>query len=335
MPNPALPAIALLGTGGTIAATSGNPTNVAGYSVTKPVDALLEAVPELSTVASIYPQQVFNVDSRDITNAMLLRLARAVHRALAQPGIDGVVITHGTDTLEETAYFLSLVVQSEKPVVLVGAMRPASAISADGPLNLYNALVVATSLKARGLGVLVTLNDEIHAARFVSKASTTRLDAFTSGNQGALGTVHNGIVQFDQRPARGWPLAGSHETGFALTGLKQLPRVDILYDHQDAGRHLYEASIHAGVQGLVVAACGDGGLTPRAAQGLRLATRHGIVCVRASRTGSGRVSSASYDTRQKWVSANSLNPQKARILLMLALTRTTDRRTIQAWFNHR
>ncbi|MFT0545638.1 asparaginase [Allopusillimonas ginsengisoli] len=330
-----LPVIALIGTGGTIAATAASSTEVTDYTVTEPVNALLHAVPQITAVASIRAQQAFNVDSREITSAMLLRLARLVRRTLAQSDIDGVVIMHGTDTLEETAYFLSLVVQSEKPVVLVGAMRPSSAISADGPLNLLNAVLVATTPAARGMGVVVTLNDEIHAARYVSKANTTRLDAFSSGNQGALGAIHNGIVQFDQLPARGWPLAGSPDGGFDLTGLRQLPRVDILYDHQDAGRHLYEASIKAGVQGLVVAACGDGGLTPKAVQGLRLAAKHGIVCVRASRTGSGIVSGALHDTRYNWVSANSLNPQKARILLMLALTRTTDRRTIQAWFDHR
>ncbi|NYT75576.1 asparaginase [Alcaligenaceae bacterium] len=335
MQRPSLPVIALIGTGGTIAATADTRTQLSNYTVTEPVNALLHAVPQISAVASIRTQQVFNVDSREITSTMLLRLARLVRRTLAQPDIDGVVITHGTDTLEETAYFLSLVVRSEKPVVLVGAMRPASAISADGPLNLLNAVLVAASPGARGLGVVVTLNDEIHAARYVSKTNTTRVDAFSSGQQGALGTVDNGVVQFDQLPARGWPLAVSPEEGFDLTGLRQLPRVDILYDHQDAGRHLYEASIKAGVQGMVVAACGNGGLTPRASLGLRLAAKHGIVCVRASRTGSGMVSCAPDDSRYNWVAANSLNPQKARLLLMLSLTRTTDCRIIQAWFDHR
>src|SRR5690606_27037279 len=182
----ARPSIALLGTGGTIAATAAASTALSDYAVTEGVHALLAAVPEIADIADIRCQQVFNVDSRGVTNKMLLRLAKTVNRQLADPAIDGVVITHGTDTLEETAYFLNLTVDSRKPVVVVGAMRPASAISADGPLNLYNAVLVAVQPGASGHGVLVVLNDKVHAARYVSKTNTTQVEAFAAGDQGCL-----------------------------------------------------------------------------------------------------------------------------------------------------
>jgi len=323
------PHIVLLGTGGTIAATAPGAATLAGYTVTEGIEALTAAVPGIATLARIECRQVFNEDSRAITNKMLLRLAARADAVLADPDVDGIVITHGTDTLEETAYFLNLTLKTAKPVVVVGAMRPGSAISADGPLNLYNAVFLASQRQAGGLGVLVLLNDRVHAARFVTKSHTTQVDAFDAAEQGCLGQVHDGRLHLYQAPMRAHTL----DTDFSLAGFKTLPRVDIIYDHQDAGLHLYQASIQAGVQGIVVAACGNGSLSPQAEKGLRLAVRQGIACVRASRVGSGAVSPGAGDARRGLVCAGSLNPQKARVLLMLALTRTADRAQVQAYFD--
>ncbi len=332
MPHHQLPAIALLGTGGTIAATAPQAAAVADYTVTEGVQALLDAVPGINALARLRPQQVFNVDSRNITNAMLLQLGAAVAQLLASDDIDGVVITHGTDTLEETAYFLNLVIQSSKPVVVVGAMRPSSALSADGPLNLYNAVLLAASPQARGQGVLVALNDTVHAARYVRKAHTTHVQAFSSADEGCIGRIHNGRVILSGGVG---PLHTS-DTEFsiqALHGQEQLPSVDVIYDHQNAGLHLYQASIQAGVRGIVVAALGNGSLSPQAEEGCRLAVAQDIVCVRSSRTGAGLVSASQEDTARRLVSGNTLNPQKARILLMLALTRSNEPAAIQACFD--
>lgn len=325
-----LPTIVLLGTGGTIAATAAGSTTLTDYSVTEGVEALLGAVPELQTLARLRCRQVFNVDSRAITNKMLLKLAAAVNKEAARPEVSGVVITHGTDTLEETAWFLNLTVKSRKPVVVVGAMRPGTALGADGPMNLYNAVLLAANPQAGGHGVMVLLNDRISAARFVSKTNTTQVDAFRSPDHGFLGNTHNGIVRILQTPVR----LHTVDTEFTTAGVVALPEVDIVYDHQSAPLHFYEACIEAGTKGIVVACTGNGSLSPNAREGVRLAHKNGIACVRASRVGSGTVSSSQADLKNGLVTADSLNPQKARILLMLALTTTTQRARIQWYFDN-
>jgi len=311
----ALPRIVLLGTGGTIAATADDATQLHDYRVGTPIDAVLAAVPQVHALAAIRCEQVVNVDSRDIGSAVLLQIARRADALLAQPDVDGLVVAHGTDTLEETAYFLNLVLKTAKPVVLVGAMRPASALSADGPLNLYNAFKVAAEPTAAGRGVMVMMNDRIGAARFATKAATTAVDAFRSAGRGDLGEVAAGSVDFHGDTARRHTL----DSEFSLATIEELPLVDILYDHQGAGLHLYRAAIDAGVKGIVVAGTGNGSLSPAARAGAEEARRHGIAVVRASRTGSGTVTPSADDAALGTVAANSLNPQKARILLMLAL----------------
>ncbi len=324
-----MPHIVLLGTGGTIASTAPESTAVTDYKVTEGVESLLKAVPEITRLAKVSGEQLCNVESYAITNKMLLKMAKRVNTLLADPDIDGIVITHGTDTLEESAYFLNLTVKSHKPVVVVGAMRPGSAISADGPLNLYHAVLVASHPQATGQGVMVVLNDRIHAARFVSKANTTQVDAFRSYDQGCVGYINDQHVHWFQACTR----LHTTQTDFDVSGVKTLPPVDIIYDHQNAGLHLYEASVAAGAQGIVVAACGNGSLSPQAQKGARLATQHKVMFVRSSRVGSGLVSAGASDARRQVVSADSLNPQKARILLMLALGVTADRKTIQSYFD--
>lgn len=322
-----LPTIAILGAGGTIASTAPTSTALTGYTVTEGVASLLAAVPDIGKLANIQCKQVFNVDSRAITNNMLLKLTKEVQRQLDDPAIDGVVLTHGTDTLEETACFLDLTIRSQKPVVIVGAMRPGTALSADGPLNLYNAVLVASQPLTCGQGVLVVLNDRVHAARFVVKTSTTHVDAFTSLDRGCLGSVYNGQLRLFQLPPQ------NEVPTFSASGIKSLPSVDIIYDHQQAGIHFYQASVESGVQGIVVAGTGNGSLSPQAEKGLKLAARKNIACVRASRVASGSVTASPSDARSGFISSNALNPQKARILLMLALTTTNDRALLQSYFD--
>lgn len=323
------PRIVLLGMGGTIASSAGLATQLHDYKVTDPVEAVLAAVPQAHELADIRCEQLANIDSHAIDNAMVLRLARRVEGVLQEPEVDGLVITHGTDTLEETAYFLNLTLKSAKPVVLVGAMRPATALSADGPLNLYNAIRLAACPEASGKGVLVMLNDRIGAARYVTKASTTVADAFRSFEQGSLGEIAGGVVHFFNTPTRLHTLA----TDFSLAAIDELPRVDILYDHQGAGIHLYRAAIDTGAKGIVLAATGNGSLSPAARAGAELAMQHGVMFVRSSRVGQGVVTSLADDESLGIVAAGSLNPQKARVLLMLALSRTRDLRVVQQYFD--
>ncbi|MGE4449856.1 asparaginase [Castellaniella sp.] len=313
------PRLVLIGTGGTIAATAGDARTLTGYRVTQGIEAMLAAIPGAADVADIRCEQPFNVDSRDLGTARVLRLARAVERHTRDAGVDAVVVTHGTDSLEETAFFLHLTVRSPKPVVLVGAMRPASALSADGPLNLVNALLTAADPASRDRGVLVVMNDRIVAARLAAKRHTTRVDAFGADGAGVLGAVTDGRVRYALRP----DLPDTAE--FSLAGLRALPPVDIILDYQDAPPHPYAAAIRAGSRGIVVASMGNGSLSPAAARGCAQAIRQGLVCVRASRVPDGLVTDSGTGGP---LAAHALNPLQARIALRLALARGMDRAEI-------
>ena len=323
------PRVVLLGTGGTIASSATAATQLHDYEVTATIDAVLAAVPQVQELASIRCEQIVNIDSHSIDNRALLMIAKRVQTVLEEPDVDGVVLTHGTDTLEETAYFLNLTLKSDKPVVLVGAMRPATALSADGPLNLHSAFRLATCPEARGKGVLVMLNERIMAARDVTKTDTTSTDAFRSSEQGNLGQVAGGVVQFFNAPTRRHTFA----TEFLLAHIAELPQVDIVYDHQSAGMHFYRAALEAGTKGIVLAATGNGSLSPSARAGAELAIRHGVMFVRSTRVGHGVVTASVDDELLGLVSANSLNPQKARMLLMLALGKQGDYRAVQHCFD--
>lgn len=328
MISPPRPRIMVLGTGGTIAATAQHATMLADYAVTENIHSILTAVPELHALADIECQQVCNVDSRDMNNTLLLLIAAQALDALRRPDVDGIVITHGTDTLEETAYFLDLVLPLGKPVVLTGAMRPATALSPDGPLNLYNAVLLATKPLAHQRGVMVLMNDQVHAARFVTKGHTTQPDAFRSADHGCLGLIANGQLHMAQSPLARTG-AADH---FDASALHTLPLVDIIYDHQHAGQHLYTASVAAGARGIVMAGTGNGSLSTGAVAGAAYAVQHGVICVRASRVGAGLVSASTQDTDLGLICAAALNPQKARILLMLSLALGHDRQHIQDHF---
>lgn len=316
----ALPRIAVLATGGTIAGSAQDATRTAGYQAgVVGVGQLLAAVPALAALANIRAEQVASIDSKDMSLALWTTLAQRVNALLAADDIDGIVITHGTDTLEETAYLLHLSVKSTKPVVLTAAMRPSSALSADGPLNLLNALSVAASRAAHGQGVLVAFNNRIHSARDVVKTSTFAVDAFQSPEVGALGWVQDGRVEFQRRVVRPHTTA----TAFAIeaTANDSWPAVEIVASYAGASRVTVDALVKAAVRGIVVAGTGNGSIHASLQQALADAAAQGIAVVRASRVGSGHVmhNGAASDDTLGFVSANALNPYKARVLLLLAL----------------
>lgn len=325
----ALPNIKILATGGTIAGSSESNTDVTGYKAgALGIDVLINAVPEMKKVADISGEQIANVGSPDIDNAVLLKLANRINELLSSDDVDGIVVTHGTDTLEETAYFLDLVVKSDKPVVVVGAMRPATAISADGSFNLYNAVKIASNPESTGKGVMIALNDRIGAARYITKTNTTGTDTFKSVEQGYLGVVSGDKVYFYNQSTR----KHTANTVFDVKGLTELPQVDILYEYQNNGSYLYDAAVASGAKGIVVAGSGNGSLSTRSSEGAARAVDQGVTVVRSTRTGSGVVTPLDSDAEIGTLYADSLNPQKARILLMLALTQTKDPATIQSYF---
>ena len=323
-----LPNIMILATGGTIAGTGASSTTTVGYTAAKVgVDQLIEAVPELKKVANVRGEQVFQIASENMTNDHWLRLGKRVNALLAQSDVDGIVITHGTDTLEETAYFLDLVVKSSKPVVLVGAMRPSTAMSADGPINLYNAAMLAASKEAVGKGVLVAMNDQISAGRDVTKANTSTADTFRSPDLGLLGYIQGNRAHFYRAPVRRHTL----ETEFDISRLDSLPQVDIVYGYANVSRVAVDALVGAGAKGIIHAGVGDGSVHKGAAGADRRAPEGRDHRARR-RVGSGIVArnGEANDDELDFVVADTLNPQKARMLLMLALTRTGSTRRSSA-----
>jgi L-asparaginase len=327
----AKPRIMILATGGTIAGAQASTTEAGYKSGTFSVDDLIKAVPQLKDVADISGEQVANIGSQTMNHEVWLKLAKRVNEVL-KGDTDGVVITHGTDTMEETAYFLSLVVKSDKPVVLVGSMRPATAISADGPVNLYNAVSLAANPEAKGRGPLVVLNDEIHYAREAQKTSTTALDTFKSPNRGRAGVMNTGKAYFF------WPNTMLHGTKSEFSvdgkGVNDLPRVDIVYSYANFGRDTIDFLVSKGVKGIVLAGVGDGNSTDTAIEALAEAARKGVAVVRSSRVGSGLVvrNVEVNDDKLGFIAGMELNPQKARILLMLGLMKTNDPKKLQEYF---
>ncbi len=323
-----IPTVRLLATGGTIA---GAQTEGRGYAAaTISTEALLAAVPELTTLARIEVEQVVRIGSQDMDETVWLNLATRAQVALDDPSIVGVVITHGTDTMEETAYFLNLVLKTTKPVVLVGAMRPATAISADGPMNLYNAVSVAIDPSASDRGVLVVTNDEIHFAREVSKTNTTQVGTFKSPNRGLAGLVNRGRLHFFGPTVRRHTAASE----FAPCTETELPRVDIIYAYAGLQHDMVDAAVRAGVRGLVIAGVGAGNLSTGVLAACAVAEKTGVIVVRSSRTGGGVVERniEINDDQHGLIVAEELNPQKARVLLMLGLSRDLDAAAIQESF---
>lgn len=326
-----LPNVVILATGGTIAGTGATSTTTVGYTAAKVgVDALIAAVPELKKVANVRGEQVMQIASENMNNDAWLKLAKRVNTLLAQSDVDGIVITHGTDTIEETAYFLDLVVKSKKPVVIVGAMRPSTAISADGPINLYNAVLLAGSKEAVGKGVLVTLNDQINAGREVTKTNTSTMDTFKTPELGFLGYIQGSKPYFYRQSTR----KNTVDTTFDIMNLDKLPQVDIVYGYANMNPIALNAFVAAGAQGIIHAGVGDGSLNNTVLPSLSEARKKGVVIVRSSRVGQGIVArnGEADDDKLDFVVSDTLNAQKARILLMLALTKTTDSKEIQKMF---
>ncbi len=328
---PALPAVTILATGGTIAGAQPK-AGEAGYrSGSFSVESLIQAVPGLEKLATVKGEQIASIGSQDMNDAVWIKLARRVNELQKDPSVDGIVITHGTDTMEETGYFLDLVTAGEKPVVLVGSMRPATAVSADGPMNLYNATAVARDPAARGHGVLIVLNDDVHHAREAEKTNTTSLQTFVSPNRGKAGTVLFG------RPTLFSPPVKKHTTRSAFAGKvpDSRPRVFIVYAYANVGKEQVDAALAAGAQGIVLAGVGDGNATAPMLEALSAAAKKGVVVVRSSRVGSGSVDRNVEvdDDSLGFVAARELNPQKARVLLQQALTGTRDVATVQRFFD--
>ncbi len=324
----ALPKIKILATGGTIAGAQSSTADAGYKSGSFSVDDLIKAVPTMTNLAVLSGEQVANIGSQTMNHEVWLKLAKRVNEVLAGD-TDGVVITHGTDTMEETAFFLSLVLTSDKPVVLVGSMRPATAIGADGPANLYNAVALAADPDARGRGPLVLLNDTIHYARETEKTHTTHLDTFRSPNRGPAGVMNTGKVYFYNKNT-------TRIGGFSLDGLtaSNLPYVEIVYSYANFGGETIEDIVKHGAKGIVLAGVGDGNTTDAALDALQRAAKAGVVVVRSSRVGSGIVDRnvEVNDDKLGFITAMELNPQKARILLMMGLTQTKDLPDLQKLF---
>jgi L-asparaginase len=329
--QPALPHVVILATGGTIAGVQPKEGEPGYKSGSLSIDSLIKGAPGIEKLARLDGEQIASIGSQDMNDAVWGKLVRRANELLAKPDVDGIVVTHGTDTMEETAFFLNLLLKSDKPVVLVGSMRPATSQSADGPLNLTNAVAVAADPAARGRGVLVVANDEVHTGRDVHKTHTTAVQTFVSTTRGTIGKVYYGKVLWGYMPSN------LHTTKSAFSVPETpvvVPRVDIVYAHEGCDGALVKASVAAGAKGIVLAGVGDGNATTEMINALAEAAKAGIVVVRASHVGFGivRRNVELDDDKLGFVAAMDLNPQKARVLLRVALTQTSDPKKIQKYF---
>lgn len=325
---PHLPRLAVLATGGTIAGAGERPEATSYRSAALSVEALLDEVPQVRELADLSGEQVAQVGSQDLTPADWIALARRA-KARLQEGIEGVVVTHGTDTLEETAFFLDLVLDAPRPVVVTGALRPATGLSADGPRNLLDSVRVAGCAEACGRGVLVVLDETIHTAWGVRKTNTSHVSTFQSPDFGASGTIVGGRPVFyrgpRERPYRHVP---------SLEGVEDLPRVDVIYVCAGVSPDLVQASLDAGARGLVVAGVGNGNIPRPMLEALTEAAASGLPVVRSSRAGSGYVARdvEVNDTARGFVAAGPLGPAKARVMLATSLLETAEPGELQARF---
>jgi L-asparaginase len=322
--------VVILATGGTIAGAAASGTQAGYTSGAVGIDTMLAAVPGIRDLAEIKGEQVANVGSQDISFDIMLTVAKRLNEILLSSGVDGAVITHGTDTMEETAYFLNLTVKSDKPVVMVGSMRPSTAVSADGPLNLYNGVAVAADPQAKGRGVLVVMNDWIQAAHSLTKTSTTDVQTFMSPLRGLVGVTAYGKNDWFNSPV--WKHTSASE--FDISGATKLPRVDILMAYADMNPDLIDSSVANGAKGIVIAGVGNGNMNKASVDACARAVKKGVVVVRASRVPMGQVGRnvEVKDDELGFIASDELNPQKARILLTLALMKQHSPADIQKMF---
>jgi L-asparaginase len=324
------PNVVILATGGTIAGAAATGTQSGYTSGAVTIDAMLAAVPGIDKLATVKGEQISNVGSQDMSFDILMKVARRINALAADPKVDGFVITHGTDTMEESAFFLNLTVKTNKPVVMVGSMRPSTAVSADGPLNLYNAVGVAVDPDAKGRGVLVVMNDRIHAAHSLTKSSTTAVETFLSPVRGVVGIASYGKNDFYQSPS--WKHTTASE--FDISKVKSLPRVDIVYGGVDAAADLIDASVERGAKGIVIAGVGNGNMNKAMVDAAARAVKKGVFVVRSSRVATGFVGRNVEldDDKLGFIASDELNPQKSRVLLSLALLKPRKAADIQALF---
>jgi L-asparaginase len=327
-----LPQVAVIGTGGTICSIGISPFDILDYGANETMlhaDALVDMFPEVRSLAEVIPVPFKAVPSPNIFFDDWKQLVLTCDRlAIDHPKLAGIVILHGTASLEETAYFLSLTLKVDLPVVVVGSQRPASALSTDAGMNLANAIRTAASPQARGMGVMVLLNDEIHAAREVTKTSTFRLQTFRSPDFGVLGHADGDAVVFYRKPLR----ASAPHTEFDVRGLDSLPRVDIVLSYTGSDGTASKAFVAAGAKGIISAGFAPGFAGPAEFEVLKAAVRDGVVVMQSTRAGSGRTFKGKRLRDAGILIADNLTPQKARLLLMLALTVTQDPAEIERIF---
>ncbi|MDI2089782.1 asparaginase [Commensalibacter oyaizuii] len=307
--------ILVLTTGGTIAGQANNDKELGYHAGQTKGEALINSVPALKNEAHIKVETISQIGSQDMSDAILLKLAQRIKQAENDPSINGIVITHGTDTMEETAFFLNEVVSHQKPVILVGAMRPAGYASADGAANLIDAVKVAASPLAKNRPVMVVMNDTIFAARSVQKMNTTNLEAFQAPNAGPIGIVNSEHIRFYSAPL------AHNQASFKLPVKAPFPRVDIIYSHVQMDAALIEDALKRGVKGIILAGVGDGNTSTDALRSLQNAAKRGIIIVRSTRVASGFVNRnvEINDDQNNFVVSEDLNPQKSRILLQILL----------------
>lgn len=327
-----LPRIIILSTGGTIAGQQPD-SNKAEYLPGKiSIEELIKNIPSITQKAVVTGEQISSIGSYAMTVDIWIKLAKRINEIFANNEADGIVITHGTDTQEETAYFLSLTIPSGNPVVLTGAMRPATAISSDGSINLYDAIIVAGDPTSKGKGVMLCFNEKVYDAKNVVKTSNSNVDAFSSPNTGSIGHIYDGKVFYNSQSTNSLKSSLS----FDISGLDSLPNVEIVYAYADASNIPITALINANTPGIIIAGTGSGGFNKAILESAKDASKKNIIVVRSSRVVSGKVNIAHVgefeDAKNGTIVSNDLNPQKARILLMLALTRTQDKKKIQEMF---
>jgi L-asparaginase len=325
-----LPRILVLATGGTIAGQADTRATGAYKSGQITAEQLVNSVPGLDKMAKLNAEQISSIGSQDMNDKVWLALAHRIREAFDKNEADGVVVTHGTDTLEETAFFLDNVLGGDKPVVIVGSMRPSTAVSADGPSNLYQAIEVAADPRSHGRGVMAVLNDKISGARSVTKTNTTSIETFNSPDSGPIGYVDTaGGIRFMAQTA------GLKRTTYELPTSEGLPRVEIIYSHANMDAVPIEDAISHGAKGIVLAGVGDGNTSKQALDALEQAAKKGIIVVRSTRVGSGFVTRNVEvdDDKNGFVVSEDLNPQKARVLTQLLIANgVTDPAKLQKAF---
>ena len=314
-----LPTVCVIATGGTIAGSGSTSVTTAYKPGVLKVEDILAAVPEVSKIANVEAVQFSNIASQNMSNEMMAKISNFLNELLAREEVAGAVITHGTDTMEETAYFMSLTVNSPKPVVLVGSMRPSTAVSADGPANLYAAISIVTNPASRNRGTMVVMNDNIFTARDVTKANTLNTNAFTAPNAGNIGIISNGKAVYLQ--------AENRSPVFEMKKLPLVsPKVAILYGHPEAEAKLVDFLVEQGYKGIVYAGMGHGNMNDQTFDALIRASEKGVAIVRSAKVFSGPVTSQGEvnDAKYGFASSGVLNPSKARILLTLSLEKAKN-----------